>query len=271
MEQIKVKITQSVTALNGGLFISPGYGIHPTRSIESWELIFVRSGTLHMFEEDRQFQVGPGNSLILFPRKTHGGVADYQRDLSFYWVHFCVGTTDSASDQAVLSIPQRTSLRNLDRMSELFRFFLAIQQEGHPDPIQASLIIQLMLAEIAISHRTVEAGTFPLVEKALTFIRMHYQRDISAAGIAQSVQCNPDYLGRIFKISTGKTLTEEVNQQRINRACRLLMDTTLHIDEIAVECGFHDPAYFRRVFRRTNGMTPNAYRKLYSKVHVNIR
>ena len=47
---------------------------------------------------------------------------------------------------------------------------------------------------------------------------------------------------------------------RINRACKLLGEDSLNITEIANECGFSTIRTFNRVFLKTVGMTPKAYR-----------
>jgi len=43
----------------------------------------------------------------------------------------------------------------------------------------------------------------------------------------------------------------------------------LTIGEAAVECGFGDLAFFRKVFKRVVGTTPVAFRRLHSRIHVN--
>jgi hypothetical protein len=77
-----------VRAHNGGLFISRGQGTHPHRVIGSWELIFVREGVLMVEEEEKRFEVGAGESLLLWPGRRHRATGDYPPDLSFYWIHF---------------------------------------------------------------------------------------------------------------------------------------------------------------------------------------
>ena len=85
---LRLMAMASVAALNGGLFVSRGKGTHPTRVIDSHELIFVRSGILELFEEERRFRLGPGEALVLWPGRRHGGAAPYPPDLSFFWIHF---------------------------------------------------------------------------------------------------------------------------------------------------------------------------------------
>ncbi len=48
-----------------GLFISSGQGTHPDRTLNDYELIVVRRGTLSIWENDVRFEVPPGHALIL--------------------------------------------------------------------------------------------------------------------------------------------------------------------------------------------------------------
>jgi AraC-like DNA-binding protein len=80
---------------------------------------------------------------------------------------------------------------------------------------------------------------------------------------------NVDYLGRIYKQEYGLTLTQAIHRRRVKKACEWLLDTNLPVGHIAIKCGFNDPDYFRRIFRRQTQMTPGEYRQNYSHVHVN--
>jgi AraC-like DNA-binding protein len=40
------------------------------------------------------------------------------------------------------------------------------------------------------------------------------------------------------------------------------------VKEIAHECGFQDVGYFRRLFRRHEGVTPSAYRRRFARLYT---
>ncbi len=82
--------------------------------------------------------------------------------------------------------------------------------------------------------------------------------------IAGILKCSPDYLSHRFHVETGMKLTEYINQQRTEMAKGLLESSLLNIKEIAWACGYTDPGYLTRVFRRTQGVSPRAYRKKIS-------
>ena len=59
----------------------------------------------------------------------------------------------------------------------------------------------------------------------------------------------------------GTTLTELINDVRIDMARSLLRDATLGIDRIALMLGYSDARALRRAFRRTTGLTPTEFRQ----------
>ena len=65
-----------------------------------------------------------------------------------------------------------------------------------------------------------------------------------------------------FKQATGFGLREYLVNLRIQRACELLLSTTLSITDIADKCGFNDSNYFGDAFRKAIGVSPRDYRKL---------
>lgn len=64
-----------------------------------------------------------------------------------------------------------------------------------------------------------------------------------------------------FKEIYGKSPVEYRNGMRINYAISLLINTDLLVTEIAERCGFEDPYYFSRLFKKTIGVSPRDYRR----------
>jgi AraC-like DNA-binding protein len=52
-----------------------------------------------------------------------------------------------------------------------------------------------------------------------------------------------------------------LNKFRVEKACTLMDETGLSINQVALECGFADQSYFSKVFRRYYGASPLAYRR----------
>ena len=65
----------------------------------------------------------------------------------------------------------------------------------------------------------------------------------------------------MFKKYMHETLFSYLLVYRVNQSLLLLADTDMEITEIAEKCGFANPGYYTRVFKRIREITPMGYRK----------
>ena len=63
--------------------------------------------------------------------------------------------------------------------------------------------------------------------------------------------------------ATGFAPIDYVQRLRIEDAKRRLERTEAPMDEVSWQVGYEDPAFFRRLFRRTTGLAPGAYRRKF--------
>lgn len=99
------------------------------------------------------------------------------------------------------------------------------------------------------------------VRQILVTIDASLDDDLSLKRFANELFLNTSYLSSLFKKETGMTLTDYVNQHRIDYAKRLLKSTTLSIQTVAATVGISDIHYFTRLFRRIAGCSPREFRK----------
>ena len=84
---------------------------------------------------------------------------------------------------------------------------------------------------------------------------------LSVAWLARRMRCSADYLSHRYRVVTGGTLVRYIQSERCELARGLLNDPSLTVAEVAFACGFHDPAYFSRVFSSRIGQSPSVYRR----------
>lgn len=77
-----------------------------------------------------------------------------------------------------------------------------------------------------------------------------------------------NYLCRIFKKYIGITMTDYLNNVRLNYAILLLQTRTLSFAQIAEECGFNNISYFNRIFKERYNMTPSEFKKNCNKSSI---
>lgn len=262
-----------VKPLNAGLFVSTCTGKHPVRTIDSYELLFMKSGSLDLFEQTETFHLEAGDALILRPDRLHGGISAYQEGDSFYYLHFNLRDHDCATGTGCLVVPRVVHLPTMDRLVEFLHCYLDAQEIGRLSESYASFLLMAILCEIAQAAAEARTamkggkGHGAVLSRVQAYISTHYAEDLSTSVIAGALHYNPDYLARAFRQAAGYTITHAIHKRRIRDAKALLIQNYMNIEEIARASGYHEPGYFRKVFKRLSGMTPHRFREIHSHVH----
>ena len=79
-------------------------------------------------------------------------------------------------------------------------------------------------------------------------------------GLAAGVGYTANYLNDLTRVHTGRAIGSWITEMRMARARAALEHTDLPVAEIGASCGYEDPAYFSRAFRRAHGVPPATWR-----------
>jgi len=101
----------------------------------------------------------------------------------------------------------------------------------------------------------------PPVQRAMEYIKEHYDRPISVMEVAEHVALSYHHLCRKFRKETGMTVIELISHLRIEKAKKLLMTTPEPVNEVARQVGFTSTVQFHRTFRKQTDDTPMQFRK----------
>ena len=104
-----------------------------------------------------------------------------------------------------------------------------------------------------------------LVYPAVVYIEEHLHEMIPMHEMASLCHLSRSYFSRLFQHDTGENYTDYVNRRKVERAKELLRGTPDSVSAIAAALGFMDVSYFVKLFKRFEGVTPLAYRKLKSR------
>ena len=100
------------------------------------------------------------------------------------------------------------------------------------------------------------------VNRIIEHLRLHAaETDFSFDRIAEIAGCSLRSAEIHFKKLTGKTLHDELTEQRMERAKLLLCQSDHQVKEVGTLCGFASVATFYRNFTALVGMSPRDYRK----------
>ncbi len=77
-------------------------------------------------------------------------------------------------------------------------------------------------------------------------------------------------LKRRFRLATGMTPIEYVQKLRLEDAKHRLETTDSSVESVAMDVGYEDASFFRRLFRREVGLTPTEYRRRFAQMRRSL-
>ena len=176
-------------------------------------------------------------------------------DTFYYWMHFTGNDIEAQlKKMGIFAGAHRSNgkKRDADTLLRLI-YDLLVYGESKDSPHIISLFRAFL--ELVGSERTV-AHPF---SKAVSILEENENKSIS--DIAAAYNMTAEHFIRSFRAEYGVTPQRYRSEHRLNQSKMLLFDTKMSISEIAMQCGFEDPLYFSKIFKKRFGISPSEFRK----------
>jgi len=250
------------------------------------EISFVLAGQFAWEVEGTEYRVRPGEAFVTLPWQAHGGVdglinrgtmefiiihlLSCRKEAPWRWGSWSV--LDRADEVFVEDALKSKFCPRIEKAGEIRSLFDLLRQEVMSDRPGRVSLVRALLGEllVRVARLLAEGQSDPA------------STDKRVAAVLEAVVANMDHpwqleemvgwsgLGRtrfadITKGMTGMSPMKYLQQQRIDRAKKLLVTSDHSITRIAFEVGYCSSQYFADVFRKECGMTPSQYRQTYSE------
>lgn len=101
-----------------------------------------------------------------------------------------------------------------------------------------------------------------LIKNTIDYIHLHYQHPVTLQELADYAGETPSRISYLFQKHLSIRPINYLIDYRIKKAIELLNDTSLTIEEVAKEIGYHDALYFSRIFKKRMGFPPSTCKHL---------
>jgi AraC-like DNA-binding protein len=269
---------------SGKTIYQPG-DAHPNRTaLGVFDFIAVESGTLFIGEEEQQWSLTDGQSVLLLPDRTHYSVKGAEERTVFYWVHFHVPAAWSVSEDAQAPMPSHEPHKQQYLTAP---YFLQIRQSWTlPYPEQAFRLMSklneassekqsrsfwtrqqtfeelLRLLDLR-QHEGYASPAVMVAESAEAYLKAHYRSPVTGEMLSAALNFHYNYITRCMKSVFGQTPMEYLMELRLEQARLLLLKTDWPVSEISASVGFEHVPYFTTRFTRAHGLAPTRFRDRY--------
>ena len=112
-----------------------------------------------------------------------------------------------------------------------------------------------------MGEKQVGGKTDELIKTLMVYVHENFQHAISIDQLADFAHISKRACFRIFQDNLHMTPVEYIREYRLQKACQMLVETSVPITQIAYCCGLGSSSYFGKTFRDAFGCSPMEYRR----------
>ncbi len=218
----------------------------------SWELIFCTSGSGQLIFDDRTLTYSENDVAIIPPHLPHSN----RSSEGFTNIHINLSEAPlQVTEPLIVQADQNGFLR--DAFGAAFYYY---SSNSDSSAFLLPFYCQLIAAFLKVAQPS--ATYSDVVLQIENHILQNYQDcNYDLHGYLAGLPFSTEYLTRLFKRETGMTPLQYLKNRRLENAASILavMYGRGNISETAQLCGFSDPLYFSRQFRKKFGVSPRDY------------
>ncbi len=225
---------------------------------DDWEIFYQISGEFTAGYDGKAITLTPGDILIYPPKKPQ--LYEQPSGSRTLWIQFDGTAVEYILSSLGLSCGfRRGTLDSL--IVESFRHLSGLSGSDYASVTVKNGTLLTLLGFLARNSVGEKANLGENLSPAIQLMREEYPRQISIAECAALCHMSESSFTHQFHDSVGVTPRDFLKDIRMEKACDLLKHTDLNVSRIATLCGYRDPLYFSRLFRKKFGVSPSDWRE----------
>ncbi|KIL41432.1 hypothetical protein SD70_07260 [Gordoniibacillus kamchatkensis] len=244
----------------------PNYHAGP-RIIDYYSLHIVRSGAVQLTYGDQCVRLGQGDIFCLFPHVPYSyKIAASDDPLQLAWI-----AIDGKQVPALLSrsglhehTPYLKSVVSKKVESVFHQLFRTVTNRELKHRLNSCSLLYRLLGLLvceSAARSDIDAEPGDWIGKSISYMNTHYTENINVQDVASHVGIHRSYYSKKFTEYVGMTPVRYLQKLRMDKAMRLLEESSLTITEIGLSLGYSDSPSFTRAFGNYYGVPPTHFRK----------
>ena len=247
------------------LYNEVGYPYHvPPHSHSVYQWYCVVFGSVEYSIAGKIYKLNPGDTILISPDITRYPTYSYRSTGYFYVLMNIHGLNLRYLPNIIVTLPN-------DLQNDYTTLVREINKPGDNTYHYVEALVTRLLIGLNRSRQNYDMIEYSsslniqakneFVERVEAYMRRNLHRELNHKDLSKEFHISTSQLSRIFKNSTGLTLSKYLFQLRINKAKQLLLESSLPISEISMMVGYTSFSHVSLVFRQEIGVTPGDYRR----------
>ena len=248
-----------------GTLTSQSPHISTRDNIHSYLFMIVISGSGFFTYRNEKTKIQQGDCVFIDCTEKYAHESSEEDPWTLTWVHFYGSHAKDITDYyRALNLPFLFHPADLNVIqSTLHSLYQVIESPDAMSEISANkYLTDLITFSFKESrHSDTVITLHGKLQQIRDFLVNNYMHKITLDSISSYFFISKYYLSREYKNFFGITLLNDLTNIRISNAKSLLRFSSDSVEMIAQQCGFSDSAYFIKVFKKAEKMTPFSYRQ----------
>lgn len=240
--------------------------ISKRNNLASYLFFIVTKGSGTLYYKNQEFTLQTGDCIFLNCKEEYAHESSVEHPWELSWVHFYGNEMESFYQNYIDQ--NREQLFHPDDISDflniLSEIYTAQTRQDSYTEISCHKYLTDLLFTLFTRQEHLPKETQSITDKLIqvkNYLDESYGQNISLDHLSSLFFISKFHLSREFKRIYGITIGNYLLNKRLSAAKKQLRFTNDQIDTISNSCGFVDAGYFIKVFKKSEGMTPNQYRK----------
>lgn len=247
-------------------YLTSQYPINRPEGHPDFQWIHCTKGEGLLIVDGNKYTVKENQAILLYPNVPHQYYSTSD-PWEVYWILLGGLKVSPIFELAGLHKSGVYNLSHSDFLLSHLKNAYSVAKAKNPFVVLECAKITYMLLLDIIRYSSAECTTidqdYSRLQPVLEYVDNHYDQVITLEDLSEILGITSQYLCFLFKKLVNMRPTEYINMVRINKSKEILFhERDKKISDIAQMVGFENPGYFSTLFKKFEGMTPHAFKKL---------
>lgn len=237
-------------------------------AIREYVFIYCVDGKGWYSVKNRRYDVYRDQYFILPAGEPHEYASNEDDPWTIYWIHFRGGLAQYyvTNISSPFDVTLTRNSRILNRINLFEEIFQSLDHSYAIENIRyAMATFQHYLASLRYIQQYREAvanadSSHDVVHMAIHYFEENIEHEVTLKSVSDFVGKSSSHLSTVFKERIGYSPLNYFTLLKIKKACDMLDNSDMKINQISLKLGYDDPYYFSRLFSKIMGMSPKSYR-----------